>query len=54
MPTHAQLVQDIIRDPCASYWLKEAVVKLSHRDPVDVALDLAMLQEVTAARLKKS
>jgi hypothetical protein len=35
-------IDHILNDPCASYWLKDAVRLLLKRDPVDAASDAVL------------
>lgn len=35
--------QDVLADPAASYWLKDAIRALLERDPVDAACDAEVL-----------
>ena len=46
MATKDRVPADIIEDPAASYWLKEAVCQLNKRDPVDALRDVEVLLEV--------
>jgi len=41
---------EILTDPCASFWLKSALRAALDRDAVDAANDAAMLADVLAAR----
>lgn len=50
--TVTQTANDILTDPCASYWLKDAVRALERRDPVDAFLDATRLLECFRARLE--
>ena len=43
--------QSILDDPCASYWLKDALRKLMSRDPVDVLNDAETLYKLSELRL---
>jgi hypothetical protein len=42
--------EQILDDPAASYWLKQAVHAGLRRDPVDVASDAQILSDVFSAR----
>ena len=46
-------VQNIMTDPCASYWLKNALKTALERDPVDAAADADMLQRILKRRMHK-
>jgi hypothetical protein len=43
---------EIVEDPSASYWLKQAVVDLWKRDIVDSLHDLDVLRELSEAKQK--
>jgi len=47
------LVQGTINDPSTSYWLKEALVTLIQRDPVDAANDARILADLMQSRLEE-
>jgi len=42
--------QEIVDDPAASYWLKQAVAELWKRDVVDALHDLDVLRELLEAK----
>jgi hypothetical protein len=39
-------IQEILRDPATSYWLRDALTALLERDPVDALHDTEILQKV--------
>ena len=43
-------VQNILRDPAASFWIKQALQTALDRDPVDAANDAGVLAEVLSQR----
>lgn len=43
-------VEKILEDPCASFWLKEALRKALERDPVDASNDAYILLAVLRQR----
>ena len=48
--THSDVVQKILADPAASYWLKDAIRSLAKRDPMDACNDAELLLAVAKAR----
>lgn len=40
---------EVLSNPCASYWLKDALRSAMRRDPVDAAGDAGLLADVLAA-----
>lgn len=42
----SQAIQDVLNDPAASTWLKDALRGALRRDPVDAANDSAFLAEL--------
>ena len=47
----AALVDDVLRDPTTSHWLRHALKWALDRDPVDVAADVEVLHMLLQARL---
>lgn len=47
----ATLVDDVLRDPTTSHWLRHALTWALERDPVDVAADVEVLHMLLQARL---
>ena len=47
----AILVNDVLRDPTTSHWLRHALTWALERDPVDVAADVEVLHMLLQARL---
>ncbi len=45
--------EQILADPAASFWLKEALKKALSRDPVDALNDAEILTAVLQARLNQ-
>lgn len=45
---------EILLDPGASYWLKDQVVALRKRDPVDALRDIEVLARLARERLTKN
>jgi hypothetical protein len=45
-------IDDVLRDPAASFWLKTALRTALERDPVDAANDAEMLLRLLDARLR--
>lgn len=43
-------IQDILKDPSASFWLKNALLSALNRDPLDAARDASVLQRVLSDR----
>lgn len=43
-------IETILSDPCASFWIKDAISALMHRDPLDAAIDVEVLAAVFQAR----
>ena len=39
-------IQEILKDPATSYWLRDALTALLERDPVDALHDIEILQKV--------
>lgn len=58
MSVHTQLERcndaelKILQDPSTSYWLKERVVELANRDPVDAFNDVSVLRTLQEKRLE--
>lgn len=48
---YARHLDQIVNDPSASFWLKDAVKSLAKRDPVDSVNDLECLLIVARERL---
>lgn len=46
-------VEQILRDPAASFWIKEAVQTALARDPVDAADDADVLAEALSRRCRR-
>jgi hypothetical protein len=44
---------DHMRDPAASYWLKDALASAMNRDPVDAALDAELLASILMRRARE-
>jgi hypothetical protein len=44
-------IENVLRDPAASFWLKAALRTALERDPVDAANDAEMLLRLLDARL---
>lgn len=49
----AVLVDDILRDPTTSHWLRHTLTWALERDPVDVAADVEVLHMLLQARLQE-
>ena len=49
----AVLVDDVLRDPTTSHWLRHALTWALERDPVDVAADVEVLYMLLQARLQE-
>ena len=49
----AVLLDDVLRDPTTSYWLRHALTWALERDPVDVAADVEILHMLLQARLQE-
>jgi len=47
-------IEEIVDDPAASFWLKNALGAALIRDPVDAANDAEMLAQVLDQRCRKS
>ena len=45
-------IEDVLRDPAASFWLKHALKTALERDPVDAANDAEILLQLLDARLR--
>ena len=45
-------IEDVLRDPAASFWLKNALKTALERDPVDAANDAEILLHLLNARLR--
>lgn len=43
--------EDVLSDPTASYWLKEAIRACLERDPLDAAADASVLANLMESRL---
>ena len=37
---------DLLTDPCVSFWLKDAIKSLSNRDTLDALRDVELLHEI--------
>lgn len=48
-----ELITSILNDPCASYWLKDALKAALERDCVDATNDAEILAKALSERLKK-
>ena len=48
MPT----IEQVLADPCASFWLRDAIVALLNRDVVDAANDAELLAVLMSNRCK--
>jgi hypothetical protein len=46
-------MEEVLRDPAASFWLKAALRSALMRDPVDAANDAAVLARLLAQRCSK-
>lgn len=46
----SKVIQDVLNDPAASTWLKDALRAALRRDPVDAANDSAFLAELLEAQ----
>jgi hypothetical protein len=44
--------EELMADPCASNWLKAALMRAIQRDPVDALMDAELLTLALAARLE--
>ena len=44
--TAVQMARELLKDPCVSYWLKDALRTLFARDPVDALRDAELLVRV--------
>ena len=51
---HSKQVAEILTDPTASNWLKDALTKLVTRDPLDALNDVEILHEILKARWKET
>ena len=49
--TADQKIQTILNDPCASFWVKDAIRALLRRDALDAAIDAEVLATVFQARV---
>lgn len=54
MKTYQETVKEILGDFAASSWLKQAIITLERRDPVDAANDAELLAELMNQRLFKT
>lgn len=43
-------IQDVLNDPSASYWLKDALQSSLSRDPIDAANDTELLARLLSQR----
>jgi hypothetical protein len=46
-----QRIAQLLADPSASFWIKDAIRALSERDPIDALGDAELLAEVMKERL---
>lgn len=53
MTHHTNRELEILQDPSASYWVKERMMELSKRDPVQSINELELLLELQQERLSK-
>ena len=44
-------INDVLTDPSATFWLKDALRALEKRDPVDAFNDVALIMRIVSARL---
>ena len=44
-------IQTVLDDPCASYWLKNALKSMLERDPLDALQDAQLLAALMDVRL---
>ena len=51
-PSCVPTIADVLADPAASFWLKNALKTALARDPVDAANDAEMLLKLLDARLR--
>ena len=54
MTANSKQVAEILTDPTASNWLKDALTKLVTRDPLDALNDVEILHEILKARWKET
>lgn len=45
-------IEEVLADPCTSYWLKAAISSLSQRDPVDALNDALVLAALLEALMR--
>jgi hypothetical protein len=51
--TQTPTITDILVDPCASYWIKDAISELVQRDTLDALKDVEILQAIFSERWHK-
>ncbi len=39
-------MNEVLKEPCVSFWLKKAIKELKQRDPIDAFRDLEFLKEL--------
>ena len=49
--TKPMTIQEVLDNPETSYWLRDALIALSKRDPVDALNDVDVLKETLEAAL---
>ena len=52
--TYLDKLNQVLADPTASHWLKNALRALDSRDPVDALNDVEALQEIAEQRLNEA
>lgn len=53
-PTYIAQREALLSSPCTHYWVKELILKLDEKDPVDVVADLEALLQMYLARLPEA
>jgi hypothetical protein len=48
---HGQMVAELQNDPAISHWLRDALLELGRRDPLDAANDVDLLAALMTQRL---
>lgn len=51
--TYSELFKSIKYSPCTSFWLKNALVQLDSRDPVNAIDDAEYLVEILRVKLRE-
>lgn len=46
-------IENVLGDPCTSYWLRSAIDALRERDPVDALGDVEVLHKLMQARWER-